>query len=734
MRLFIAEKPMVAKAITAELGGGVKHDGYFQCGDDRVTWAFGHMLEMAAPDDYREEWKAWKAEDLPLLPEAWKLLPKEDAKKQLATIGKLLKDAHVIVNCGDPDREGQLLIDEMLEHFGNRRQVLRYWASANDSTSVRRALEQLKDNANYTSFGLAALARQRADWLIGMNFSRAFTLQAQRGGAQKVVLSVGRVQTPTLALVVQRDREIENFKPAAYFRLTAELQHAGGNFSAAWLPAKDRPGLDSEGRLVDAAVAAAVVAATTGKPGTVSEYTQEGKAKSQPLAWSISAITLAASKRHGHSAEDVLKACQSLYETHKLTSYPRTDCGNLPESQHADAPAVLAALRQVNPHLASKIDKADPSIKSPTWDDAKVTAHHGIIPTMHAGDASKLSEIERDIYALVVQAYLAQFYPAHEYMATTIVADVAGEQFKATGKTVTRAGWRELYAAEAEDEEAPAEGKGAEQALPAMAKGDALTCAKVTRADEKTKAPPRFTDGTLMDAMENVHRFITDPAAKKILKEGDGIGTPATWANTIAELKRRNFIEPKGKKQIISTALGRGLIDALPPEVKSAALTAAFERTLREIEKGRASVDAFVAAQVEFVKATVAKANQGSITLTGVTGPIYSCPQCQSGHLRRLPRKGKEGFFWGCNRYAEGCKAIFNDLPFKAYGKPDLASGVTKPPVDCPKCQADGKTGKLRLLKGATSMFWGCSRYAEGCRTSYPDAGGKPNFNPTPRK
>jgi DNA topoisomerase-3 len=314
-------------------------------------------------------------------------------------------------------------------------------------------------------------------------------------------------------------------------------------------------------------------------------------------------------------------------------------------------------------------------------------------------------------------------------MATTIVADVAGEQFKATGKTVTRAGWRELYAAEAEEDDAPTEGEGADQALPAMAKGDALTCAKVTRADEKTKAPPRFTEGTLGIAMENIHRFITDPAAKKILKEGDGIGTPATRASIIAELKRRNFIEPKGKKQIISTALGRGLIDALPPEVKSAALTAAFERTLREIEKGRASVDAFVAAQVEFVKATVAKANQGSITIAGTVGP--SCPQCRTGFLRRLPRKGdKGGFFWGCNRYAEGCKAIFNDHK----GKPDLASGVTAPPVDCPKCQADGKTGKLRLLKGATSMFWGCSRYAEGCRTSYPDAGGKPNFNPTPRK
>lgn len=730
MRLFIAEKPSVAKAIAAELGAGVKHEGYIQCGSDRVTWGFGHMLEMATPDQYRDEWKAWKAEDLPLLPEAWKLLPKDDAKKQLGIIGKLLKEAHVIVNCGDPDREGQLLVDELLEHFGNRRQVLRYWVSANDATSVRRGLDQLKDNAEYSSFGMAALARQRADWLLGMNFSRAFTLQAQRGGAQKTVLSVGRVQTPTLALVVQRDREIENHKPRAFFRLTAHLQHAGGTFTAAWQPGKDQAGLDEEGRLIDAAVATSVAAAATGKTGALQEYTQEAKKKSQPLAWSLSAITLAASNRHGYSADDVLKACQSLYETHKLASYPRTDCGHLPESQHSDAPAVLAALRQVNPHLAAKIDKADPGIKSPTWDDGKVTAHHGIIPTMHAGDAGKLSEIERDIYALIVQAYLAQFYPAHEYMATVVVAKVGEELFKATGRTVTRAGWRELYVAQDEADDSTAEGEGgdADQALPAMAQGDAVTCTQVARKDEKTKPPARFTEGTLGVAMENIHRFITDPAAKKILKEGDGIGTPATRASIITELKRRGFIEPKGKKQIVSTELGRGLIDALPPEVKSAALTAAFERTLREIEKGRANVDAFVAAQVEFVKATVAKANQGSVTIAGTVGP--SCPQCKTGFLRRLPRKGdKAGFFWGCNRFSEGCKAIFNDHK----GKADLASGPTAA-VDCPKCKAGGQAGRLRLLKGATNNFWGCSRYAEGCKTTYPDAAGKPNFNPAPRK
>lgn len=414
MRLFIAEKPSVAKAIAAELGITGKSDGFIRCGGDAITWCFGHMLEQAEPDEYlpgdvpvnpATGKKLWRVEDLPVIPATWIMRPRADAKQQLAVIGKLLGEASEVVNAGDPDREGQLLVDEILVHFGNKKPVLRYWASAQDSVSVKRALAALKDNSGYHSWGLAAQARGRADWLIGMNLSRAYTLRAQRGGS-RTLLTVGRVQTPTLALVVARDREIEAFRPIPYHAIHVRIQHANGAFLARWEAKEEQGGLDNEGRLVDGSQADALVLALADRSGRIAQYRQEAKQKGHPRAYSLPDITLAASNKYGYTATEVLEACQSLYEQ-KLTSYPRTDCGYLPESQHADAPEVLAAVKQVNPWLAHLVDGADTTIKSKTWDDSKVTAHHGIVPTMHKGSAAGLSDQEKNIYDLIVRVYLA---------------------------------------------------------------------------------------------------------------------------------------------------------------------------------------------------------------------------------------------------------------------------------------------------------------------------------------
>ena len=563
MRLFIAEKPSVAKAIAGELGATGKGDGFIECGTDKVTWCFGHMLEQADPDEYTPDdvprgqsgKKVWRVDELPIIPESWILKPKDDAKKQLAVIGKLLKEAKEIVNAGDPDREGQLLVDEVLEHFRNSKPVRRFWVSAQDSVSVKRGLAALKENTTYAGWADAARGRQRADWLIGMNLSRAYTLRAQRGGS-RALLTVGRVQTPTLALVVARDREIEAFKAVPYHTIRAVVQHAGGSFAAAWKAKEDQAGLDSEGRLVDTAVADALVAAVKGQPGTIAAYKQEAKKQNQPLAFALSDITALASAKFGYSAEDVLNTCQALYETHKLTSYPRTDCAYLPESQHADAPRVLEAIKHVNPELAGLVDGADPRIKSKTWDDSKITAHHGIVPTMQKGSKAALSERERNIYDLIVRAYLAQFYPLHEYMQTTVGVEIAGENFAASGKVVTRNGWRDVYSQADEEGEKDEDDDSGTQALPSMAQGDAVTCTDATRKDAKTKPPARFTEGTLIRAMENIHKFVSDAEHKKMLREGDGIGTSATRASIISELKRREFLAVKGK-QIISTTLAR---------------------------------------------------------------------------------------------------------------------------------------------------------------------------------
>lgn len=679
MRLFIAEKPSVAKALAQELGVTKKGEGYIECGTDVMTWCFGHMLELAEPDEYtsidvptnpKTGKKLWRIEELPIIPATWIINPKEEAKKQLKIIGALLKEASLIVNAGDSDREGQLLIDEVLEHFNNKKPVLRFWVSAHDSVSLQRGLADLKDNTNFKGLGAAAIARGRADWLIGMNLSRAYTLRAQRGGTN-TLLTVGRVQTPTLALVVARDRDIEAFKPIAYHTIKAAFQIGNNTFVALWKAREDQEGLDSEGRLIDKAIANQLVGRLCGKSGFVSCYKQEPKTKAHPRAYSLSDITLSASNQFGFSAMQVLEACQSLYETHKLTSYPRTDCSYLPESQHADAPCVLEALSVVNPELAVLIAKADTTIKSKTWDDAKVGAHYGIIPTMHKGSKAALNDKERVIYDLIVRAYLAQFYPVHEYLSTTVTLDIDKECFSTSGKTITKKGWCEVYA-QMEEEEMDISDN---QTLPPMAINDEAQCLKATCLDAKTKAPNRFSEGTLQRAMENIHNYITDMEHKKMLRDGDGIGTSATRASIISELKRRNYLETKGR-HLISTSLGRSIIDALPDVVKSPILTAIYERILKDMEKNDTLLEGFIAKQVEFVTELVTKANNGIVRIAGVKeSPVissqYKCTSCHLG-LKRLP--GKKGYWWSCSGYPQ-CKQTYPDQK----GRPDYsATELTK--------------------------------------------------------
>lgn len=666
MRLFIAEKPSVAKALAEELGVTGKGEGYIECGKDKITWCFGHMLELAEPDEYTSDEvpcspktgkKLWRIDELPIIPATWIVKPKKEAEKQLKIMGHLLKEARLIINAGDSDREGQLLIDEVLEYFNAKQPVQRFWVSAHDSVSLQRGLSSMKDNTQFKGLSLAAMGRSRADWLIGMNLSRAYTLRAQRGGSN-ALLTVGRVQTPTLALVVGRDREIESFKPMAYHTIKAAFQVGNNAFVANWQATEDQQGLDCEGRLVEPLIANQLIHLVTGKSGLITHYVQEPKKKNHPRAYSLSDITLTASNQFGYTATEVLDACQSLYETHKLTSYPRTDCGFLPESQFSDAPQILEALKHVNPELLALIERCDTSIKSNTWDDSKVGAHYGIIPTMHQGSTAGLNDIERSIYDLIVRAYLAQFYPLHEYLSTIVHIDVNGVAFKTTGKTITHNGWRDVYSLV--DEEAGVEALE-NQMLPPMNVNDAVTCLKATRMDAKTKPPSRFTEGTLQRAMENIHKYIVEKEHKKMLREGDGIGTSATRASIISELKRRNFLETRGK-HIISTSLGKSILDALPEVVKSPILTAMYERVLKDMERDETLLNGFIDKQIKFVEELVKQANNGAIRIAGAKEALtisnqYTCSVCDKGLCRR---PGKKGFWWSCSGYPQ-CTKTYPD-------------------------------------------------------------------------
>lgn len=605
MRLFIAEKPSVAKAIVAELGCVTRGDGFITCKDGSVvTWCFGHLLEQAEPDAYlpddvprtKKGSKVWRFEDLPIYPKNWKLLPKNDkgVKKQLATIGKLLKKASLVVHAGDPDREGQLLVDEVLEHFRYTGRVQRFWVSAQDSASIRKGLTNLRDNETFDGMRLAALGRSRADWLLGMNLSRAYTLARQAQG-KKELIAVGRVQTSTLALVAKRDVAIRDFKPVPYFVIKARLG-GGKPFTAVWEPEESQAGIDEQKRLVDRCIAAALQQRLKAVgQATVVRCSRTPKKIAQPKAFSLADIQLGASNQFGFSAEKTLNLCQSLYETHKATSYPRTDCSFLPESQYADAKNVLAAIAKTMPPLAGLVAKCDCSIQSPTWNDKKITAHHGIIPTQQAVDGSKFSDDERKIYRLIAERYLSNFLPAHEYLACSIELRIATERFSAKGRLVTKPGWKVVTSA-ADEDKADDEG----QALPELKSGLQLPVSGIDCEEERTKPPAAFTEGTLIRAMENIHQAVNDPQSKKFLKEGDGIGTPATRAAIIAELKRKKYLEVKGKK-IVATELGLHLLQVVPDVMKNPVLTALFERILREVEAGNVPLDVFIEKQKQLV-------------------------------------------------------------------------------------------------------------------------------------
>ncbi|KTC71797.1 DNA topoisomerase I [Legionella birminghamensis] len=668
MRLFIAEKPSVARAIADELGVTAKEEGYIICGQDKITWCFGHLLELAEPDRYLSEdipkssktgKKLWRAEDLPIIPEQWIIEPKADTKKQLNLIGALLKEATLIINAGDADREGQLLIDEVLRYFNNQKPVQRFWVAAHDAISLQRGLASLKDNQVYFGLGQAALARSQADWLIGMNLSRAYTLNASKNGARALV-TVGRVQTPTLKLVVDRDRQITAFQSKPFYTIQAVFSDQGQTFLAEFKPNASQPGLDEDNRLIDLSIANSLVERVSNRPGTVTSYQNEFQVKQHPRAYSLSDLTLEGSNRYGYSAAEVLEVVQALYETHKLTTYPRTDCGYLPESQFNDASTILDILGRVNPELLPLIEKANPSVKSKTWNDKKVTVHFGIIPTMHPGSTEGLTPREKTLYKLIVKRYIAQFYPLHEFESTLINIEVDFLHFIAKGKTIVQNGWLDVYPRISEESELEEE----VQRLPLLSEGSPVQCMKASRTDTKTKPPARFTEGTLIRAMENIHQFIADNEHKKMLRDGDGIGTPATRGSILKELKNRGFIEPQGKN-IVSTALGQSIVDSLPEMVKSPILTAMFERILKTIEQESAHFTSFMEKQTAFVKEQVHLANQQVIRLQGAkNGAELSLFECHCCHQKLIKRKGKNGYWWACSAYPT-CKQTYSDLKGK---------------------------------------------------------------------
>ena len=619
MRLFIAEKPSVAKAIAEELGVVRRDASSITCKDDNVvTWCFGHLLEQAEPDDYlpdniprtKKGKKIWRIQDLPIFPSEWIVAPRDDAgvQRQLNAIGAFIKRADTLVNAGDPDREGQLLVDEVIEHFNARQSVERFWVSAVDPASIRKGLKALKKNANYAGMRDAARGRSRADWLLGMNLSRAYTLFNQPQFGKGELIAVGRVQTPTLTMVARRDYAVRNFKPQPYLTISAQLSADDKAFTAKWKPAEGQKGMDEEGKLLINLDIGKALIEKLSQEKTAAVLMAETKRKKalQPKAYSLADIQIEASRLFGYTAEDTLNICQSLYEEHKITSYPRTDCSFLPESQHADAPGVLAAIARTFPATAAAVAKADSKIKSPTFNDKKITAHHGIVPVANSVPWDRLNDKEKNLYRLIAKRYIAQFYPVHEYDATEIQFNIGGENFTAKGNVVVKKGWKALYATAPKPGDKKKKDAEDDQQLPALKKDDTADVLGITGKEAQTKPPAYFTEGTLIAAMENIWRSFDDEKLQTQLKEAGGIGTPATRAAIISELRRKTYLEADGKI-LHCTNLGRSLLKKVSPQIRSAVLTAKFEEKLKLVEKGDCNVNDFVADYEAFIRSELDK-------------------------------------------------------------------------------------------------------------------------------
>lgn len=664
----IAEKPSMARAIREGLGQ--------RASQYEITNAIGHILEQAEPDEYLPDsipktakgTKVWRLEDLPIIPGQWIKHPKagRGIKEQLQKIGKLLKTADTVINAGDPDREGQLLIDEILEHFCYRGRVLRVWLKALDRENVQKAFAALESNDKYRPLKDAAEARSQSDWLVGMNLTRCVTV---RSGD---LFSVGRVQTPTLALVVRRDLAIENFRPTDYFEVLAQCRHAQGSFLAKWSPqSTDGPGFDPEGRLIDRKLADAVAAKAIGR-GRIAKFEAKEQKQAAPLPFNLSTLQKVASSRFGMGAQAVLDTCQSLYEK-KITTYPRTDCRYLPEEQLGDAPKILQSL----PIPESVRALVNPRQKHAAWNNSKITAHNAIIPTGER--AAGLSEAEARLYDLIWKSYVALFLPEYRYKALSALVELGGEIWKATGRQDLDLGWKKLYGKEVQSEE---EGEDESQAaLPSMQTGDPIQGQGGQVQAKQTKPPARFTEGSLIDAMSNIHKFVTDAEARAKLKETSGLGTEATRASILETLFGRQYLQKKGK-QLISTPKGRSLIAYLErsglAEFADPATTARWEDLLSGVAAGRIPADRFVAAVTDTVTGAVTKmkTNGTGIATTaksaGKGAKTLPCPLCKgAATIKRLESKKKKGtYFWMCsNRDAHPLLADEKGKPGKPFGE-----------------------------------------------------------------
>ncbi|MCX7549575.1 DNA topoisomerase 3 [Xanthomarina sp. F2636L] len=758
MKVCIAEKPSVAREIASVLGANSKRDGYYEGNGYAVTYTFGHLCTLMEPNDYKAHWKSWDLNNLPMLPEKFKtkVVSNSGIQKQFNIVKSLFDKAEVVINCGDAGQEGELIQRWVLDQANYKGKVERLWISSLTTEAIKEGFEKLKPSEDYDNLYYAGFSRAIGDWLLGMNATRLYTV---KHGGYKQVLSVGRVQTPTLAMVVNRFKEIENFKPQPYWELQTLYRDTVFSYE--------------EGRFTKMEDGEILANKVKEHEFEIDSVTKKKGKEYAPKLFDLTGLQVYCNTKFGFSADDTLKIVQKLYEM-KVVTYPRVDTTFLPNDVYPKVAGILQKLTNyaelTQPLLGKKIKKS-----SKVFNDKKVTDHHAIIPT---GMQTNLQYNQQQVYDIITKRFIAVFYEDCSVSNTTVIGKAADVNFKTTGKEILKKGWRVVFEADEKDKSARPSGGKESDILPTFVKGEKGPH-EPSFLEKQTKPPNQFTEASLLRAMETAGKQVDDDELRDLMKE-NGIGRPSTRANIIETLFKRQYIK-RNKKQILPTVTGVALIDTIQNELlKSAELTGLWEKQLKDIEKGEFSARQFIINMKKMVdelvyevrsetkranisQATIAKQRQAKAQQKKKAGiAAETCPKCKKGTLI----KGKSAY--GCSAYKEGCKFI---LPFKLYDKKisekqflrllqkgstvnlkgfktdsgtaegllrfdeafqlvlepkKTKSKVIPDTLTCPKCK------KGTVVKGKTA--YGCSAYKDGCdfRFSFEDLRSKiKNKKPT---
>ncbi|EKQ5162988.1 DNA topoisomerase 3 [Salmonella enterica] len=676
MRLFIAEKPQLGKVIADALGGGQSRKGHIVCGTDVVTWCIGHLLELSPPEVLNPSYAKWNKEYLPMKLRPWQLRPIERTADQFNTVRSLILRADEIVHAGDPDDEGQLLVDEVLEYCQSTAPVKRVLINDLNTAAARKALGNLRDNKEFRGMYLKALARSVADFIYGLNMTRAYTIAGSEKGLQGV-LSIGRVQTPVLWLIVIRWLANKNHAAAVYYDISGNMVFNGTTVNAKLVAPKDRGWqLDTRSRLTDTNIAKSIAEHCKGKTVSVVSSVVEPKTALAPLPFSLLNLQVEMGDRYGISADETMKITQNLRDTYKAITYNRSDCTYLSSEQFAEAPNLVRALFSRNTQYSAAAQDIDTGIRGQAFNDAEIGAHTGIIPTTSVPGIDALKENERRVYDAIVWRYLAQFMPPRHFEVRTILFTCENLSFITRASRTTSRGWTTWLKPAASEQQQEATQANFDT-LTSMQVGTQGTCCSIEVEAEKTKPPALYTESTLLKDLQRIARYVRDPRIKSILvgrdagkkDEHGGIGTPATRTEMLNKLEKRGYYRIE-KRKLIPTELGITLIQQLPDIVRTPDMTALWHEQQLMIEKGELSVDAFLDDIESFVATQVNKA-----TASGISAAIWRC-EC-GGHYRRC--KGEKGIFWSCSNYPN-CR---NTAPDKN-GEPYLFTLS----ANCPACRS----------------------------------------------